>query len=108
MILSILPVRALPQPAGRILMVCCELSPRLIFRYRLILLSSIGIQSVFFPEFCLMDLINVVAEFLAQVFGFSREVVPSLRTQFYKTNGSTLAGLRVGFSPPPYSICKKQ
>nr|ABR17203.1 unknown [Picea sitchensis] len=35
-----------------------------------------------------------IDEFLAQVFGFSREVVPSLRTQFYKTNGSTLAGLR--------------
>jgi hypothetical protein len=54
-----------------------------------------------------MDLINVVAEFLAQVFGFSREVVSSLRTQFYKINGSTLAGLRVSL-PPPYSICKKQ
>jgi len=53
-----------------------------------------------------MDLIHVVAEFLAQVFGFSREVVSSLRTQFYKTNGSTLAGLRVS-SFPPSSICEK-
>lgn len=35
-----------------------------------------------------------IDEFLAQVFGFSREIVSSFRTEFYKTNGSTLAGLR--------------
>lgn len=49
MILCILPVQALPQPAARILMVCCELCPVLSFTYRLFFPSSIRIQLVFSP-----------------------------------------------------------